>query len=248
MQRTLVLLSLLALALVSCGDEERLVILTASSLTDVTEALAQAAGIDAAVSAAGSQTLAAQVRGGAAADVLLLADRQLAEELHAGGAAGAPVEVAGTSLAIAVRTDRSEAVRGPVDLARSELRVVLADAEVPLGRYTREGYRALEASGVVPVGTLDAVLEGVDSLEDAARSVLSKVSVGEADAAVVFAADRRLAPELAFVAWPEEVRVRYTIQTLEGAGQPELADAFTAFVTGAPAGPVWERFGFDPVP
>jgi molybdate transport system substrate-binding protein len=224
-----------------------LVVLAASSLVDVTDALVDAWDGEALVSEAGSQVLAAQIRGGADADLLLLADPAVAAALAAEGFAADPVVVAANQLAIVVHPDAAAAVTTPADLADAELRVVLADAGMPLGTYTRRALAGLESSGRVPAGTADAVLAGADSFEDAARVVLAKVASGEADAAVVYRTDAIAAGrDVVTRAWPADgdVRIRYVAQEVDGA-RPAAADLL-AFLTSDTARDVWRRHGFLP--
>lgn len=235
---------LAATACAPSGDD--LVVLTASSLVDVTDALAADWGGGAVlVSDAGSQVLAAQVRAGADADVLLLADPAVAAALHEEGHASAPVAVATNGLAIVVAADAE--VTSLADLARPDLRVVLADETVPLGAYTREGLARAEELGLLPVGGAAEVVGNADSLEDAARVVLAKVTAGEADAAIVYATDAATVDGGAHViAWPAgaDVTASYTVQLVDGA-RPEAA-ALADHLASSAAATTWERFGFAP--
>lgn len=217
-------------------------VLAASSLEGVVEALIAGWQPPATVSAAGSQVLAAQVRAGSPADLLLLADPALAEALHVEGRAGPPVAIAHTGLALLVRADAG--VGGVTDLERPELRVVLADPSVPLGAYTQQSLARLAARGVFR--SVQTVLAGVDSLEDAARLVVAKLTAGEADAAVVYASDAVVAvradPGLRVVAWPDPVTVTYTGQALTPEGQRLLEH-----LRSPAAAATWREWGFEPV-
>lgn len=249
--RLVAVLLTVALLAAGCGgaDDDRLVVLVASSLTDVTDALVDAWGGRAVVSEAGSQVLAAQVRGGADADLVLLADPAVAADLMATGLAGAPVELAQNGLAVVVTPALADRVGGPADLAADGLRVVLADEAVPLGDYTRAALGRLEERGLAPPGTRDAVLANAVSLEDAARSVLPKVATGEADAAIVYRTAVRAttrADEVVVRAWPEaaDVTAVYTGQLVAGA-RPGAGDLL-AFLGSDEATGVWRSLGFTP--
>lgn len=249
-RRTLAGLLVAVVVLAGCratADEDPVVVLAASSLTDVTAALIDAWGGAAVVSEAGSQVLAAQVRGGADADLLLIVDPAVAEALAREGAASSPVPLATTGLAVIVSHRAADRVTRPAHLAREGLTVVLADVGVPLGDHTRDALGRLEQTGTAPAGTGDAVLDNAVSLEDAARSVLAKVTTGEADAAVVYATDALAAGDtVTTVDWPAEadVTATYTGQQIAGA-RPEAA-GLLRFLRSDEAAGIWRRFGFRP--
>jgi len=167
------------------------VVFAAASLTDALEAIAadlEAAtpGLDVVFSFAGSQQLAAQIAEGAPADVFASADEtQMDVVADAGLVAGEPRTFARNSLAIAVEPGNPLGIRGLADLARADVTLVLADEDVPAGRYAAA---ALEAAGVTVAPA---------SLEVDVRAVLSKVALGEADAAPVTITQRHLAAAVA---------------------------------------------------
>lgn len=195
------------------GDDTDLLVFAAASLTDVFAELegvfeASHPGVDVVVSVAGSQRLAAQILEGAPADVFASADSaQMDRVVAAGEADGAPRVFARNRLAIAVERGNPQAITGPADLARDDLTVVLAGEEVPIGAYTR----ALLGRAGVDVDPA--------SLELDVRAVLSRVSLGEADAGVVYASDLIGRDDVAAVDIPDEMNVSaaYPIVVLDGA-------------------------------
>lgn len=250
MRTTSVFLVVLAVLAGGCASErEGLTVLAASSLQRVSSALLAATGTPGDVSGAGSHTLAAQVEAGVPGDVLLLADPVLARRLEEAGLAGPPVEVARTVPIIAVAPEAADRLLRPQDLAAPDLRVVLGDEDVPLGRHTREALRLLERAGTVPVGALDRILASTDSFEAEARLVLVKLTSGEADAAVVYESDVvALEGQVRTVPLPGAAEVRYTAQVLTRADDPDLARRFLRDLTGETTSATWRRFGFRPVP
>jgi len=125
----------------------------------------------------GSQILAAQIMGGAPADVVATADQITMQKLVQAGLVQTPKTFATNRLEIITLKGNPGHVRKLSDLARPGLKVVLADSSVPVGRYARE---ALSRSRVVahPV-----------SLELDVRAEVQKVASGEADAAIVYRTD-----------------------------------------------------------
>jgi molybdate transport system substrate-binding protein len=204
-----------------------LTVLAAASLTEVFQALEEPFGAlqpDASLrfSFESSSTLVAQVQQGIEADVIATADEVTMGQVESAGLlAGPPQVFALNELAIIVETGNPQNVRGLSDLADPELKVVLAAEEVPAGAYARE---ALDAAGVE--------VEPV-SLEEDVKAVVSKISLGEADAGIVYVTDVNAAgPSVSSVPIPEEHNVvaRYPIAVLKDPPNRQHAEDFVALV------------------
>lgn len=234
------------------GTGDAVVVLAASSLVDLANDAVMAWDGHATVSDAGSQVLRAQVVAGAPADLVLLADPDIADGLHRDGHTGPPTPLASTGLAVAVSRGAAGRVTSPADLADPDLTVVLADDTVPLGSYTRQALQRLERTGAAPRGTERAVLAGADSYEDAARLVLAKITSGDADAAVVYRTDvlaaQRAGQDIRLVPWPPaaDVEATYTGQVVLGRGREAAARRLLDFLASPAAAPVWRQHGFRP--
>ncbi|MFI7315657.1 molybdate ABC transporter substrate-binding protein [Streptomyces venezuelae] len=221
------------------GKDVSLTVLAASSLTDVFATAEKAyekehPGTSITVSAAGSQELAAQVKQGAPADVLVTADTKTMDGLE--GETGEPTVIAKNRLVIATREGNPEGVKGIKDLGRSGLKVVLADDTVPVGRYSKQ---VLDKQGVDvrPV-----------SKEANVRSVLSKVELGEADAGIVYKTDAATAPgkvDAVEIPDAQNAVASYPAATLKGSKNGEAAAAFVKWLSTPEAQKMLRDAGFQ---
>ena len=178
---------------------------------------------------AGSNTLALQIRQGAPADVFASAAPNYTQELYRGGLVEKPRFLAFNRLAVIVPRSNPAGIRSVYDLQRSGIKLVVANARVPVGSYTRTVFRNLGMSNA---------LRNVVSQENDVKGVVGKVALGEADAGVVYVTDARAAAsQLRQVAIPvfAQPKVRYEIAVVRSSSDKAAARAFVARVTG-PAG------------
>lgn len=255
-RRLLVPLALLALAAAACGSSERadvpvvptvaalkgeITVFAAASLTDAFEAVGDAftkanPGVKVTFTFDASSTLVAQITQGAPADVFASADTANMDKLTGAGLNGeAPVTFATNLLQIITAPGNPKGIAGLADLARPDLKVVLCDAAVPCGRYAKQSLEAAEVT-LTPV-----------SLEQNVKGVVTKVTLGEADAGIVYATDVKAAgAKAAGVAIPEDQNVvaTYPIASTKGSKATEVNRAFIAFLTGPEGRAVLAGFGF----
>jgi molybdate transport system substrate-binding protein len=219
----------------------QLLVSAAASLTDAFGALGEAfedehPEVEVVLNLAGSQTLANQIVEGAPADVFASADpTQMDAVADAGHLADDPEVFTTNRLAIAVEPGNPRGIDGLADLDDPSLLLVLPDEAVPAGGYARE---ALDAAGVEVAPA---------SLEQDVRAALSKVELGEADAAIVYASDLDSATDRVTgveVPADENVVASYPIARLDGASDPPAADAFVAFVLADPGQAILADHGF----
>jgi molybdate transport system substrate-binding protein len=173
---------------------------------------------------AGSQSLVAQIKQGAPADVLATADVATIDSVK-DELAAKRVVFAHNQLAIITARGNPLGIRSLRDLGRPGLKVVLAAPSVPVGKASA---RALADASVAvrPV-----------SLEDAVTGVVGKVRLGEADAGIAYATDL---PGLSGVPLPG-TRTELAIGAVKlSAGSL----AFIAFVVSDRGQAVLRRFGF----
>ncbi|HZI97369.1 MAG TPA: molybdate ABC transporter substrate-binding protein [Actinomycetales bacterium] len=219
-----------------------LTVLAAASLTESFEAIgddftALHPDVDIAFSFAGSSSLAAQVTSGAPADVFASASTDtMATVTDAGADATEPVVFARNRLQIAVPPGNPGDVTGLADLADESLAIALCAPEVPCGAAA---LRVLDADGTTAAP---------DTLEQDVRAVLSKVRLGEVDAALVYRTDVDAAGDAVEgidVPDADQAVNDYPITVLRGAPNPQAAQAFVDYVLSADGQAVLADAGFD---
>jgi molybdate transport system substrate-binding protein len=218
-------------------------VFAATSLTDAFTDLARTyeednPGWEVRLQFAGSDVLAAQLRQGAPADVFAAASPNYAHELADEGLLDAPRPFAANSLVLLVPAGDPAGIDAVADL-RDGAKLVIGDASVPVGGYTRE---ALEALGI-PLAELNVVSE-----ETNVGEVVAKVALGEADAGFAYVTDARAAgDDVEAIALPPSTQptVTYPIAAVRE-GDRDAAERWIALVRGAPGQEVLRGFGFEP--
>src|SRR5262249_3898109 len=167
----------LAVAATAWGGAQRtnaqIRVLAAASLTNVFPQIDNTPKF----SFAGSDALAAQIRLAAPADVFASANPSLPNALYAAGLVEKPTVFTTNKLVLVVPTSNPAGIKTVFDLRQKGIKLVVGTPTVPIGSYTRTILRNL---------ALTTVLSNVVSQETDVRSILSKVSLGEADAGFVY--------------------------------------------------------------
>jgi molybdate transport system substrate-binding protein len=195
---------------------------------------------------AGSQVLRTQIEQGAPVDVFASADLTHAEALKVAGLVAA-YEVFARNRLVVVVPARDAKVRQLEDLARSGIKVVVAGAAVPAGRYTTEVLAKLSAPPLFGDDFQTRVRRNVVSEETNVRAVLSKVVLGEADAGFVYSTDAAGAGgKVGIVEIParENAVAEYAISVVSGSQAVASARSFVAFVVGREGQAILRRHGF----
>ncbi|HMI90343.1 MAG TPA: molybdate ABC transporter substrate-binding protein [Polyangiales bacterium] len=230
------------------ASERELVVFAAASLREAFDALGKELersrpGVRVRISYAGSQVLRAQLEQGAAADLIAAAAPEELAPLVAQQRIAAPRVLAHNELVIA----KPKGAPAPSELrGLGECRrIVIGTESVPVGRYAR---RMIErADAALGSGFAARVLSAVVSQEPNTRLVLAKVSLGEADAGIVYRTDALAAASTVdTVAIPPALneRAEYVIAEVNGRAHPGLAAAFIALATSAQGQALLQRFGF----
>ncbi|WP_029434186.1 molybdate ABC transporter substrate-binding protein [Blastococcus sp. URHD0036] len=209
------------------GLSGTLTVFAAASLTDVFTDLgdqleADNPGLDVQFNFAGSSALATQITQGAPADVFASANTsQMTVVTDAGLADGDPEVFASNVLEIAVPEGNPADVTGLADFGREELTLAVCAPEVPCGAAAEDVFAA---AGITAVP---------DTQEEDVRAALTKVELGEVDAALVYATDVTAAGDsVEGIEFPEadDAVNTYPVCVLTDAPNAAAAQAFVDLV------------------
>lgn len=210
----------------------------AASLSEAFEDLAteyEAANpdVDVKLNFAGSARLAAQISAGARADVFASANSATMNRVAAEGRTAAPpVLFVRNRLALVVPVDNPGNVTELADLSDDSLVLAMCAPEVPCGALARA---VLNDAGV------DA---DADTEETSVRAVLTKVTLGEADAGLVYATDVAAGGnDVASV--PLGPQIRFNDYPVAAVSERAAAADFVDFVLGPDGQDILRSHGFE---
>lgn len=241
MRRLLAVAAVAVLLLAGCAAPPMTVtVLAAASLTDALDEAVAAfetahPDIEIIVSYGGSSALAEQVVSGAPVDMFFSADEHTMQTVVDAGLASDPEVLLTNTLQLVVPAGNPGDVAGLADLADPALVVALCDPSVPCG------------SAAVSLLNLAGVAASIDTFEDDVRAVLTKVALGEVDAALVYRTDVLAAGDSVEgieVTEAQQVMNRYSVAVLSASANPDTAREFIAYLASADGREVFERAGF----
>lgn len=241
MKRVLLALLLLLVLLTGCGGSgpTTITVFAASSLTDVMAELATRygqthRGVTVQASYGGSQELAAELKQGQPADVLVTADTASMDAI------ARLVErrriIAHNTMTIAVAPGNPLHVKSVADLAGPRLRVALGAPSTPSGRYAQELF-AKAGVTVVPKS------EEID-----VRTVLTQVRTGQADAGIVYVTDIASAGAAAAsvpIPAAQNVIATYPAAVVRKTADEDSATTFVTWLTSPEATAILRTYGFQ---
>jgi molybdate transport system substrate-binding protein len=203
-------------------------VFAAASLTDVfgklgDQLMADNPDLHVQFNFAGSSALATQLTQGAPADVFASAnEKQMTVVTDAGLQGADPTVFTENVLEIAVPKGNPGHVTGLADFGNPDLTLAVCAPDVPCG--------AAAAAVFADAG----ITAQPDTEEEDVKAALTKVQLGEVDAALVYATDVRAAgSDVEGIPFPEAEREinSYPICTLKAAPNPGAARAFVDLVT-----------------
>ncbi|HKP18431.1 MAG TPA: molybdate ABC transporter substrate-binding protein [Gaiellaceae bacterium] len=221
------------------GSSRDLSVFAAASLTEVLPVVDKLPRY----SFGGSDQLAFQIQQGAPADVFAAASPKYPELLYQQGLVQKPIPFVTNTLVLIVPKTNPAGIHSVLDLTRPGVKVVIGDAGVPVGSYTRTVLSNLGISA--------AVLKNVASQETDVKGVVGKVVLGEADAGFVYATDVR--PVLGKVG---VIRIResaqphvvYEVAVVKKSTHLRAAYAYVTKLIRPQAQRTFVKYGFGPRP
>lgn len=238
-------------------EKQTLTVLAAASLTESFSEIGKAfenlhPGVTVTFSFANSQQLAQQLDQGAPADVFASANIKYMQQVVDSGkvAMNNPVVFARNRLVVIHPLKNPGSIQSLQDLAKSGLKIVLADSFVPVGNYTLTFLENASKDAAFSPDYKDSVLANVVSYEDNVKSVVTKVALGEADAGIVYSTDvtADLRAQVDAIDIPDALNVTatYPIAVIADSSAPVLAQAFVEYVLSAEGQAVLAQYGFLP--
>lgn len=220
-----------------------LVVFAATSLTDAFNKIGAGfekanPGVTVKFNYNGSSSLATSINQGAPADVFAsAAPANMKTVTDAGDASGTPQTFTRNTAEIMVGKGNPEDITSVKSLASSKIKVVVCAPEVPCGALAEDVFKNAGVT-VKPV-----------SEETNVGGVVTKVTLGEADAGIVYVTDvkenQSKASGVPIPADQNEI-TKYPIVQVKGAPNATAAKAFISYVLGSDGQKVLASFGFMP--
>jgi len=188
----------------------------------------------------GSSSLATSITQGAPADVFAAAAPQnMTTVTDAGLAASTPKNFASNEGEILVEKGNPENITSVSDLAKPGVKVAVCAPQVPCGAVANEIFKNAGVT-VKPV-----------SEEQNVGGVVTKVTLGEVDAGIVYVTDAKANESKATgvpIPADQNATTNYPIAEVKNAPNPSAALAFISYVLGPEGQKVLASFGFMPPP
>lgn len=200
-------------------------------------------------SSAGSQQLVQQLTEGAPGDVFASANYQYMEDAVASNrvAQGSASVFAHNRLVVIFPKNNPARISSLQDLATPGIKLDLADKVVPVGRYSLDFLDIASKDIQFPPGFAEDVLKNVVSYEENVKAVLTKVTLGEVDAGIVYTSDiaGRAAGQVGSLAIPDALNVIavYPIAPISDSANPALAKAFIDLVLSKTGQDILAKYG-----
>lgn len=211
-------------------------------------------GVTVQFSFAGSQALEEQLEQGAAADVFASASKKyMTAAITAGRVNEADSQLFATNrLVVIIPKENTAGITSLADLAKPGIKIDLADKAVPVGQYSLDFLDKAAASADYGEAYKTAVLANVVSYEENVKAVVTKISLGEADAGIVYVTDitSDVTDKVSTIEIPDDLNTvaYYPIAPISDSANADLAKAFVELVMSPEGQAILAKYGFLPAP
>jgi molybdate transport system substrate-binding protein len=198
---------------------------------------------------AASTALRTQLEQGAKADVYASADQvQMDNAKKSGLIDGEDRLFVKNKLVVIYPAANPGKITAVKDLANPGLKLVLTDKNVPIGAYARTALEKMSADAQFGADFSRKVLNNLKSEEANVRAVVTKVQLGEADAAIVYASDvtPAVSKDITAILIPDQFNTiaTYPIAVVKDAPNKAAAQAFIQYVRSAPGQAILKKWNF----
>ena len=202
---------------------------------------------------AGSSALRTQILQGAQPDVFASADeKNMNPVVQSGDIVGDTTIFAENRLVVLIPKDNPGHIESLKDLANPNLKIVLAQEQVPVGNYARQVLDKLSADPAYGSDFKDKVLANLASNELNVKDVVAKVQLGEADAGIVYKTDASSADpsKVMTIDIPDQFNIvaQYPIGVVKGGPNQDGAKAFIDYLRSPAGQSVLSKYGFEHAP
>ena len=198
-----------------------------------------------------SSALEQQIANGAPADIFASADTANMQKASTAGLVGASQIFARNRLVVILPASNPGHISALKDLARPGVRIVVAAATVPVGKYARQALAKMALSPDYGPAYSASVLKNVVSEEENDAAIVQKVQLGEADAGIVYVSDINptTAAQFTSLAIPDNFNViaEYPIAVTKSSSHQSEAQAFLQYVLSPDGQAVLKQYNFIPV-
>ncbi len=201
------------------------------------------------ISTDSSAALAIKIEQGAPADLFLSADTTNPQKVvDKGLAAGSVVKFAGNLLTVIVSTANRAGIQRPLDLARRGVKVIAAAESVPISKYASRLVANLAKMSDYPADFAARYEANIASREDNVAAVVSKIELGEGDAAIVYVTDAKASKNVTSIPVPESANVPATYGgvVIKASHDAPAARAFLDWLAGPDGQAILASLGFHP--
>ncbi|MFP4661473.1 MAG: molybdate ABC transporter substrate-binding protein [Halanaerobiales bacterium] len=237
------------------AEEGTIRIMAAASLTEVFNDLKAAFeekydGIEVEINYAGSQALFSQIQMGVTADIFASANIKYMNQLEESDMVRKPTVFAYNELVIAVSKESQLDIQNIEDLTKDDLKLLIAEESVPLGRYTIQMLEKQSENPILPVGFKQKFFENILSKELDVKSIMAKIELGVVDAGIVYQTDvnasNKDVVEIINIEDKYNVLATYPIAILNGLNpvNEEMAGKFLDYLYSDEGGMILEKHGF----